>query len=87
METSLGDPLSPLFWDTIGGCCGTPPVGHQQPRISRAGGKAQGQNEGVRAPGAPVRRLVPRGHPLARRPECRCAAEAHEHAADRRAQP
>ena len=43
MAKTFSDPRSPLYWDTIGGCCLTPPVGHHLPHISGTVGKIQGQ--------------------------------------------
>ena len=42
MAKTFSDPLSPLYWDTIGDCCVTPPIGHHQPHISGTSGKMQG---------------------------------------------
>ena len=49
MAKTFSDPKSPLYWDTIGGCCVTPPIGHHQPHISGTSGKMQGANKSWKA--------------------------------------
>ena len=42
MARTISDPESPLYWDTIGGCCITPPIGHALEHESGTRGRAMG---------------------------------------------
>ena len=42
MARTFQDPRSPLYWDTIGGCCVTPPVGHVLTHESGTRGRVMG---------------------------------------------
>ena len=46
MSLTLQDPESPLYWDTIGGCCATPPCGHVITHETGTRGRAMGAHIG-----------------------------------------
>ena len=43
MARTFQDPESPLYWDTIGGCCISPPIGHALTHESGTRGRAMDQ--------------------------------------------
>ena len=45
MARTFQDPASPLYWDTIGGCCISPPIGHALTHESGTRGRAMGMKK------------------------------------------